>query len=68
MTLKGYYNSLPDATYPKKEFVRLLMEKTGASHGSINNWVVRGGHPSNPEHVRILSEVTGIPENELWLE
>lgn len=66
LTLKGYYKSLPDPTYPKKEFVSMIAEKCNVTIATANNWIKYGIRPNNPEHVRILSEITGIPPENLW--
>lgn len=60
MTLKGYYKNLPEPTYPKKDFVNTIAERCNVTIATANNWVKYGIKPSNPEHVRILSEITGI--------
>lgn len=66
MTLKGYYKNLPEPTYPKKDFVNTIAEKCNVTLATANNWVKYGIKPSNPEHVRILSEITGISPECLW--
>ena len=68
MTLRGYYKSLPNSSHPKTEFVNDIAAKTGVSTATVRNWIVYGMRPNNPEHVQILSEITGIPVNELWDE
>ena len=66
MTLKGYYQNLPDATHPKTEFVNRIMVECGVSFTTARNWVVGITKPFKPEHVQKLSEMTGIPADELW--
>ena len=66
MTLKGYYKSLPEPTYPKKDFIQEIALKCNVTLVTANNWVKYGIRPSNPEHVRILSEITGISPENLW--
>lgn len=68
MTLKGYYESLPDSTHPKTEFINEITKRTGVSFTAARNWVIYGMKPNNPEHISILSEITGIPRNNLWSE
>lgn len=68
MTLRGYYDSLPDSTHPKTEFVNDIARRAGVSTTTVRNWIAYGMKPNKHEHVKILSEVTGIPENELWDE
>ena len=66
MTLKGYYQNLPDATHPKTEFCTRIMIECGVSFTSARNWVTGMTKPTNPEHIQKLSEMTGIPVEELW--
>lgn len=66
MTLKGYYLNLPDATYPKTAFINEVMKRTGVSFTTARNWVIYGMKPNKPEHVSILSEITGISPDDLW--
>lgn len=66
MTLKGYYKSLPEPTYPKKVFLNTIAEKCNVTIATANNWIKYGIKPNNPEHVRILSEITGISPECLW--
>ena len=68
MTLKGYYKNLPAPTYPKKEFVRTIASKCDVSESTVRNWVMYGFRPDNEEHIKILSNETGIPVEELWIE
>lgn len=68
MTLKDYYDALPSATCPKKEFIREVMRRTGMSDSAVRTWIKYGMRPNNPENVRTLSELTGIREEELWTD
>lgn len=66
MTLKGYYKNLPESTHPKTEFINEITRRTGVSFTAARNWVVYGMKPNNPEHISVLSEITGIPPEDLW--
>lgn len=66
MTLRGYYRSLPDPTYPKRDFVHEIAMKCNVTLTTANNWIKYGIKPNNPEHIRILSEITGIAPENLW--
>jgi len=66
MTLRGYYNSLPHASYPKTAFINAVVQRCNVSVVTVRNWIRLGMRPSNPEHIRILSEMTGIAKNDLW--
>lgn len=66
MTLKGYYKNLPESTHPKTEFINEITRRTGVSFTAARNWVVYGMKPNNPEHISVLSEITGISPEDLW--
>lgn len=66
MTLRGYYDSLPEASYPKKEFVKEVMRRTGMSDSAVRMWIKYGMRPANPQHRLVLSDMTGINEDDLW--
>lgn len=66
ITLKGYYQSLPDSNSPKTEFINEVTRRTGVSSTTVRNWIMYGMKPYNPEHISILSEITGIPPENLW--
>lgn len=68
MTLRGYYDSLPNSSHPKTEFVNEVASKTGVSTATVRNWISYGMKPNNPKHCEILSEITGIPVDNLWDE
>lgn len=66
MTLRGYYESLPDASCPKTDFINGIASKTGVTSSTVRNWIFYGMKPANENHIKVLVEVTGIPANELW--
>ena len=66
MTLNDYYHSLPDAAYPKTEFVNKVAVACKVSTASVRNWIAYGIKPCNEQNVKILEEMTGIPASELW--
>ena len=68
MTLQGYYENLPDAEYPKTNFINSVVSKTGVSAATVRNWIFYGMKPANENHIKVLVEVTGIPANELWAD
>ncbi len=67
MTLKDYYQSLPRATYPKTDFLNVLIQRCNVSATTVRNWVIYGMKPSNKEHIKVLVETTGIKEDDLWV-
>lgn len=66
MTLKGYYQNLPSSVHPKTDFINEITKRTGVSFTAARNWVVYGMRPNNPEHIFVLSEITGISPENLW--
>lgn len=68
MTLRGYYDGLPDAECPKTNFINTIVARTGVSATTVRNWIFYGMKPANENHINILVDVTGIPANELWAD
>lgn len=66
MTLQGYYEDLPDAEYPKTNFINAVVSKTGVSAATVRNWIFYGMKPANENHIEVLVEITGIPAEKLW--
>lgn len=66
MTLKGYYENLPKSTYPKKDFIVKIMAKCNISYTTALNWVKGLTRPQDEDNLKILSEITGIPQDSLW--
>lgn len=66
MTLRDYYYGLPETISPKTEFIGKVMERTGASYTSVRNWIVYGMKPKKQSSLKALSEITGIPVENLW--
>jgi len=65
-TLKDYYNGLPSQTSPKADFVNKAAELCEVSPQTIRLWIRGLFKPSRKEFYRKLSELTGIPENDLF--
>lgn len=68
ITLRGYYKSLPEPTFPKRDFIQEIATKCNVTLTTANNWIKYGIKPNNPEHIRILSEITGIAPENLWID
>lgn len=66
MTLRSYYKNLPDARHPKSELINEIAMKCGVTLATARNWILYGMKPNNPEHVKALVEITGIPAENLW--
>lgn len=66
MTLRDYYECLPDASCPKTDFINKVTSKTGVTSSTVRNWIFYGMKPANENHIMALTDITGIPENELW--
>lgn len=66
MNLKEYYENLPHSSAPKQEFVRELAAACRVTETAVRNWIQGRARPAEPEHVKYISEVTKIPEKELF--
>ena len=66
MTLAEYYDKLPPRTAPKADFVREIIAVCGVEKDTAKLWVRGKTTPINPDHRRMLSKATGIPEEELF--
>lgn len=66
LPLWGYYNSLPESASPKSDFLREVSLRCGVSPTTVRNWIFFNTRPSKPEYIKAISEITGIPESELW--
>ena len=64
--LGDYYRSLPDAVYPKTDFVNNVASRAHVSVATVRNWI-GGMKPRNEKHINILSEMTGIPADKLFV-
>lgn len=66
MTLKGYYLSLPLRSAPRLDFLNEIVRRCNVRVQTVRNWVLYGMKPQQHIHRKILSEVTGIKEEDLW--
>ena len=66
MTLRGYYDSLPEPTKPQQDFVREVMVRCKVSETTVYNWLSGRSRPSDPRHISVLCEITGLKEDDLW--
>lgn len=66
ITLRGYYKGLPNANCPKSDFIRNVAFKCKVTESTVRNWINYGMKPNDPEHISILSEMTGIPRENLF--
>lgn len=68
ITLRGYYDALPEPTKPKREFILEIMTRCNVVETTVWNWLSGRSKTNDPKHLQILSEITGIPQEELWTE
>ena len=62
--LSTYYATLPKVRSPKTEFLLEVADKCNVSMNAVRNWVNGYSKPCNPEHIQIISKITGIkPQN-----
>ncbi len=67
-TLSDFYENLPKATSPKTEFIRKVAGRCDLEEATVRLWVKDKTKPSNPEHLQILSEESGIPVTQLFAQ
>lgn len=65
-TLKDWYQNLPQVTYPKLEVVKHLMRETGKSESCVKKWLLGNNTPSDSRDRELLSQVSGIPVENLF--
>lgn len=69
MTLKGYYEALPQRIAPRKDFIQKVVAECGdVDPQSVRNWCKYGMRPRKYSHVKALVKITGIEEADLWKE
>lgn len=68
MTLKDYFSKLPKRKTPRKDFISEAAARCGVSEQTVRNWCIYGMKPKDFRHVRVLSELTGIKEEDLWTD
>lgn len=66
MTLRGYYDNLPESTFPKKDLISKIMLQCDVSFTTAHNWVKGKTRPQKESYVEKLSEITKIPKEQLW--
>lgn len=66
MTLSDYYENLPKSSYPKKDFIQKVMNECDVSFTTARNWTKGNTRPMVDWQVDKLSEITGIPKEQLW--
>lgn len=66
LVLKNYYDSLPKRTAPKTIFIREVAARCGIVENTVRYWIKGESKPVNPEHLKVLSELTGIEEERLF--
>ena len=67
MTLKDYYKALPKSNSPKKDLIQTISRECSVSEQTARNWCIYGMKPQDYRHVRLLSKLTGIKEEDLWI-
>jgi len=66
MTLKGYYERLLKEDTPSNKFLKDVAERCEVSTTTVRNWCLYNIRPQRKSCVRVLSELSGIEEEELW--
>ena len=68
MTLKGYYYSLREPVSPRRKLILDIMQKCNVVETTAFNWIMGRSKPDNPNHLEILTELTGIAVEDLWTD
>lgn len=70
MTLRDYYDGLPDAyvVSPKKNLLRKISEKCGVPMATARAWMKYGIQPRDKSKIALLAEATGIAPEDMWRE
>lgn len=66
MTLGDYYNELPKMTAPKTSFLEEVCARCDVKAITVRHWIQGKSVPADPKHREFLSNLTGIPEEELF--
>ena len=74
LSLRGYYNRLPERIAPKQKFLEDVQSEcyrltgTRPTLTTVRNWVLYGLKPKNHVFVDAIVNVTGIKEENLWVD
>lgn len=66
LTLKGYYNNLPLRSAPRHNFIKEVVKRCRVTEQTVRNWILYGIKPQQQVHIHILSELSGVKEEDLW--
>ena len=66
MTLKDYYENLPNSVSPKTSLVNTIAYECGVTSMTVHNWIDLKTMPRDENHLRIISRITGIPVENLF--
>ncbi len=66
MNLSNFYYNLPERSAPKSDFIRKVARRCNVGEPTVRMWVKGKCKPSMSEHMKVLSEETGININDLF--
>ncbi|MBD5585342.1 MAG: hypothetical protein HDQ88_09690 [Clostridia bacterium] len=68
ITLRDYFNRLPDSKQiaPRKNLIIEVSTKCGVPFSTARSWLAYEIKPRDERHLKILSEITGIPVDNLF--
>ncbi len=66
LSLAAYYKGLPRAVPPKKSFVAEVSRRCGVEPYTVEIWIAGKSRPSKEEYLDVLSDMTGIPKEQLF--
>lgn len=65
MTLRDYFDSLP--SFERRPFIKKISDLCDVSEATSYNWVFGRNRPAKASIYRTLSEITGIPQESLFV-
>ena len=70
ITLRDYYNSLPDAKQvaPRKALIERISQRCNVPFSTARSWLAYEIKPRYEPYLRILSEETGIAIEDLYAD
>lgn len=66
ITFAGYYKHIP--AHPKKDFIEEVCRKCDVNVNTARSWATNKARPSKYSHYLALSDLTGIPAEDLFAE
>ena len=66
MTIKEFYEMLPESTSPKSDIIRKVVRLTGKTEQTVRLWFWGKTKPADDGDIKVLAELTGLSEMEMF--